>query len=424
MKVLHVIPSIAPSRGGPSQAVLGMVRALRTQKLEAEIVTTNDNGNELLDVPLGDRIIYQDVPIWFLPRFSPPMKEFIFSAALTKWLWQHIQNYDLIHNHYLFSYASTCSGILARRNKIPYIVRTIGQLTPWALAQSRLKKQIYTSLIERRNLNTAAAIHCTASTEAEDVGNFGICTPTITLPLGVDRPEILPEAKTKIRSLYNISANKPIILFLSRLHYKKRPDLLIESLGKLTQLGQEFHLLMAGSGEDDYVSYLQNLVKENGLAEFTSWAGFVSGRNKDLLLQGADIFVLPSFSENFGIAVAEAMVSGLPVIITSGVQIAPEIATSEAGIVISGEMSELTQALEQLLNNPQLRGQMGENAKRLASQRYSWSAVAESLISVYSSIIQKQPIENYFLANSTRSPTSYCDSNWCSGESSVRNNSI
>ncbi len=391
MKVLHVIPSIAPLRGGPSQAVLGMVKALRMQGIDAEIVTTNDNGNHLLDVPLGDRIIYQDVPIWFLPRFSLPMKEFIFSAGLTKWLWQNISNYDLVHIHYLFSYASTCAGIFARFNKIPYVVRTIGQLTPWALAQSRFKKQIYTSLIERHNLNSAAAIHSTALGEAEDVRNFGIKSPTITLPLGVEQPAILPAAKAEIRSQYNISANQPIILFLSRLHYKKRPDLLIESLAELNKLGQEFHLIMAGSGEDDYVNQLHNLVKDNGLAECTSFAGFVSGRDKDLLLQGADIFALPSFSENFGIVVAEAAIASLPIIITPGVQIAADIAAANAGLVVEGK-EELMQALDRLINSPELRSHMGENAQKLASKRYSWSAIATQLIQYYFAIIQRKSL--------------------------------
>ncbi len=387
MKVLHVIPSIAPLRGGPSHAVLGMVKLLRVQGIDAEIVTTNDNGNYLLDLPLGERIIYQDVPIWFLPRFSLPFKEFIFSAGLTKWLYQNIANYDLVHSHYLFSYASTCAGIFARHHKIPYVVRTIGQLTPWALAQSRLKKQIYTSLIERHNLNRAAAVHCTASGEAEDVRNFGIQTPTITLPLGVDQPEILPEAKTEICNKYDIPPDKPIILFLSRLHYKKRPDLLIESLAELSKLGQNFHLIVAGSGEDEYVNYLKNLVKDYDLAKCTSFAGFVTGRDKDLLLQGSDIFVLPSFSENFGIVVAEAAIASLPIIITPGVQIAPDITDANAGLVVEGTKAELVKALSQLIASPELRSQMGANAQKLASQKYSWSAISTQLIEHYLQII-------------------------------------
>jgi len=388
MKVLHVIPSIAPVRGGPSQAVLAMVKALRDRGIDAEIVTTNDNGNEFLDVPLGDRIIYQDVPVWFLPRFTLPMKEFIFSADLTKWLWQHIRNYDLVHNHYLFSYASTCAGLFARINKVPYMVRTIGQLTPWALAQSRFKKQVYTSLIERHNLNSARAIHCTASGEAQDVRKFGINTQTITLPLGVKPPEILPSAKSQLRQTYNISDERQIILFLSRLHYKKRPDLLIESLTKIIITNPDTHLMMAGSGETDYINYLEQLVEQHNLTDNVTFTGFVTGNNKQLLLQGSDIFALPSYSENFGIVVAEAMIAGLPVVITPGVQISPEIVSANAGIAINDEM-ELVNAITKLLDEPQWRSQLSQNAIDFASQRYSWSTIAAQLADHYAKIIEK-----------------------------------
>ncbi|MHC5720797.1 MAG: glycosyltransferase, partial [Nostoc sp.] len=115
------------------------------------------------------------------------------------------QDYDLVATHYLFSYAPTCAAAIARWNRIPYIVRSIGQLSPWALAQSRRKKQVYSCLIERHNLNHAAAIHCTSSGEAKDVRNFKVNTPLFTLPLGVNPPDSLPDAKQKLRHVYGIS---------------------------------------------------------------------------------------------------------------------------------------------------------------------------------------------------------------------------
>ena len=110
MKILHIIPSVATVRGGPSQAVIEMITALRLAGIDAEIATTNDNGVDLLDVPLYQRIEYHGVPVWLLPRFSPPLKEFIFSTAMSAWIWEHIRDYDIIHTHYLFSYPSTCAG--------------------------------------------------------------------------------------------------------------------------------------------------------------------------------------------------------------------------------------------------------------------------------------------------------------------------
>ncbi|MCL1468529.1 glycosyltransferase [Argonema galeatum] len=395
MKVLHIIPSVSTALGGPTQVVLNLVKALRDCGVDAEIVTTNDNGATLLDVPLNQRIEYEQVPIWFLPRCSPPLKEFIFSPAITKWLWENIKNYDILDNHYLFSYASTCAGAIARWQNVPYTVRTMGQLAPWALAQSRLKKEIYTFLIERQNLNRAAAIHCTSNGEAEDVRNFGIQTPTVTLPLGVNHPVYWPQAKQKLREMYGICSTTPVVLFLSRLHYKKRPDLLVQALGKLAAKQYKFNLVLAGSGETDYLNYLKNLVSSLELTAETTFPGFVEGQDKELLLQGADIFVLPSFSENFGIAVAEALAHGLPVIITPDIQIAPEIAAAKAGLVVKGEVEPLADAIAQLLTSPQQRQHLGENGKDLVQRRYSWSAIGPHLADVYTSILDKQPIPQY-----------------------------
>lgn len=397
MKVLHIIPAVASVRGGPSHAVLSMVKALRSQGIEAEIATTNNNGTEFLNVPLNQKVEYEGVPVWFFPQFSPSSKKlnltvgadkaFIFSPELTKWLWQNLRNYDLIETHYLFSYASTCAGAIARWYKIPYVVRTIGQLAPWALAQSQLKKHLYTFFIERHNLNRATAIHCTSVGEVGDVRNFGIQTPAFTLPLGVDRPEELPEVKQKLQNVYGISPETPVVLFLSRLHPKKRPDLLIQAFSQVIQ-SHDCRLILAGSGEAEYLTHLSLLILSLGLANRVSFAGFVTGEDKGLLLQGSDIFVLPSFAENFGVAVAEAMAEGLPVIITPEVQISPAVKADKAGLVVEGDVNAVTNAITRLLDSPFERHHLGENGKRLASRCYSWKAIAEQLVSIYTEVLE------------------------------------
>jgi glycosyltransferase involved in cell wall biosynthesis len=396
MKVLHVIPSISASHGGPTQVVLNLVHALRSCGVDTEIATTNDDGSGILDLPLHQRIEYAGVPVWILPRFSPPLKEFIFSPALTGWLWTHIPQYDILDNHYLFSYAPTCAGAIARWYKVPYTVRVMGQLHPWALQQSHLKKHIYSTLIERHNLNRAAAIHCTSSGEAENVRQFGIHSPTAVIPLGATPPVEIPDAPALLRMTYALPDNAQVILFLSRLHYKKRPDVLLRALPPLLEKHRHTYVILAGTGEPEYEAELKWLARELGLAERVIMPGFVTGTAKDLLLQGADLFVLPSFSENFGIAVAEAMAAGLPAIVTSGVQIAPDIEAARAGLVIDGEQTSLAEplgaAIESLLQNPGLRQELGDNGKRLARERYSWDAIAHVLADVYQSIINHQPI--------------------------------
>jgi glycosyltransferase involved in cell wall biosynthesis len=395
MKILHVIPSLGAGLGGPSQVAMNLVNSLRDLGVDAEIATTNYDYPQPLKVPLNQRLEYSfeggSIPVWFLPYNPPALKEFIFSTAFTNWCWQHFAEYDLIDNHYLFSYTPTCAAAIARFKKIPYTVRTMGQLTPWSLDQGTFKKKVYSFLLERRNLNHAAAIHCTSADEVLDVQRFDIKTPTVSLPLGVNQPEWIADAAQKLHQAYNIPTETSVILFLSRIHYKKRPDLLVETMGQLVTQQQNCHLILAGTGEPDYLAELQDLAQDLEIADRVSFAGFVTGYDKDLLLQGTDLFVLPSFSENFGIAIAEALVAGLPVIITPGVQIAPEIETAEAGLVLEANVENLTAAMTQLLNNPSQRQQLRENGKKLAETRYSWTAIAQELASVYAAIIDDYP---------------------------------
>ena len=394
MKVLHVIPSLSPALGGPSQVALKTVKALRDQGVDAEIATTNYEPTAISSVPLNRLVDYRDVPVWFFAA-DFAFKEYIFSASLTKWLWQHISDYDILDNHYLFSYVPTCAAAIAKFKNIPYTIRTQGQLTPWALQQNRLRKKLYTLLIERHNLNKAAAIHCTTLQEAADLHNFGIDTPAIALPLGVEQATQIPNARVELLKLWLIPGDRQIVLFLSRLHPKKRPDLLIDSFQQVITQNPDCHLVIAGSGDAEYTKYLQQLVTQYNLSDRITFTGFVTGIKKNLLLQGADMFVLPSYSENFGIAIAEAMAAGLPVIVTPGIQIAPEIAAADAGIVVN-DRAELITAMVQLAESPAMRSRFGNNGKKLAKNKYNWNQVATQLISAYDEVLQRN-LGNYRL---------------------------
>ncbi len=388
MKVLHVVPSVSPIRGGSTVAVLETVRSLIECGVAAEIVTTNDSGATLLDVPLGQKIDFEGVPVTFFPRFSPrshAVSEFAISLAHSRWLWQHIREYDLVEINSLFSYVCTASGWIARQRRVPYVISPHGHFAPWVIQQKRTKKQIYNRLFEQGNLDNAAAIHCTTTAEANNVKQFGIQAPTFTIPLGVTIPSPVANARQQLCDLYGISTDVPIVLFLSRFHPKKRPDFLLEVLHQLKdQL--PFHLILAGDGEADYVQYVKAQVEQWQLCDRTTLPGFLQGDDKALALYGADLFALPSYGENFGIAVAEAMGAGLPVVITPEVEIADDVQAANAGLVVKGELRAWQIALATLLQSTDQRHQLGENGRQLSCDRYNWATVGQQLKEHYTAI--------------------------------------
>lgn len=398
MRILHVLPSLSPKLGGPTQAALNFVYHLRQGGVDAEIATTNDDEWDLLDVPLYTRMEYQGVPVCFFPRLAR-LKAFMPSPALTRWLWQHLKDYDLLHTHYLFCYPSTSAMMLARWQKVPYIARTIGQLTPWALDQGQAKKKLYSTLLERHNLSCSAAVHCTTVAEADNVSQFGVMTRNLVLPLGVNPPLVISHASVKLRERYSLPATSTVLLFLSRLHEKKRPDFLLKAFAQLNPKTSNYYLFLAGSGNSQYCDRLNALAHTLGVAENVIFTGFVEGSDKDLLLQGSDLFALPSYSENFGIAVAEALIAELPVIITPDVQISPDIVAAGAGWVVSDDLDAWAEALSQLLRDSELRCRLAANGNRLAQSKYNWPIIAQQLTQSYQEILADKPLSFAYNGN-------------------------
>ncbi|MFM6311967.1 MAG: glycosyltransferase [Dolichospermum sp.] len=412
MKVLHVIPSVSPVRGGPSQAVLEMVKVLRETGIDTEIATTNDHGTELLNVPLRKRTDYQQVPVWFFSRFSPPIsaiREFRFSYDFTIWLWQNIHNYELLHIHTIFCYTSTMAMIIAQWKKVPYIVRPCGMLCEWSLQQKKLKKELYLSLIEKTNLNHSISIHFTSISEQQEAAPLNLASANFIIPHGLTIPNTIPDANQRLRQHFNLPLDQPIILFLSRLHPKKGLDYLIPALGKLSDY--RFAFIIAGSGDPEYETEVKTLVKTHGIEQETHFTGFVKGEIKDLLIQGSDIFALTSYSENFGISVLEALGAGLPVLVTPGVALSDIIQQNQIGYVTELDVDAISTTIQRFLDNHKLAEKMGASygslryrARQFILDNYTWDKIALKMVSVYEDIISRTSCYSKLSSNPEQEP--------------------
>jgi len=390
LKVLHVIPSISPRRGGPSQAAIEMVNALRLRQVDASIVTTNDDCESLLtDLPIGGWTSYGGVPVLAFPRWNPPigvLKEYIFSSHLNRWLPGNIRNFDIIHVHALFSFPSTVAMMHARRARIPYLLRTIGQLSPWSLAQSKLRKQLMLNLVERRNLGSASLLHFTTTLERDECFTaFGQSFPSLVLPLGVRLPSLLPAAKPKRDGIR--------LLFLSRLHPKKQLEVLLKGLALFQSDYPQaiWQLDIAGAGEPAYLASLQKLAVQLNLSHRCRWLGHVQGDAKTSLLQQADWFLLPSAAENFGIAVVEALAAGTPVIVSPQVAVADLIVAAGAGLVCPSDPASICKILLTHYQGPTSAMRMA--ARSLAESTFSWGSVADQLEYHYRQILHPLRIQ-------------------------------
>lgn len=373
LKVLHVVPTLDPLYGGPSSAVRGMSKRLMARGIDPVIVATTtgpqwpSDGVPTIQAPL--------VASRLLPA------SFYYSPELAYWIEKRVREFDILHVHTIFNFPSAWACRVARQHRIPYIVRPCGMLDPWSLAQGWLKKSLWLRLIERANLNGAAAVHFTSEEERLAASRFTGNIPCVVIPLGIDIPTQLP-AKPAV--------GKKRILFLSRLHPKKGVERLIDALSELRKR-DDFIFVIAGSGEAAYERRLRRLVSEAGLDANTEWCGFVTGVMKESLFRSADIFVLPSYQENFGIAVAEAMAYGKAVVISDRVNIHSLVSTNNAGIVIRPDGESLVAAIRRLLDDESLRTRCGANAESAALHQFSWNTITQDLIDLYQRFRRTRP---------------------------------
>lgn len=376
--------------------VRGLAAALAQQNeqtvAKVTVITTDSNGDvdeAPLDVPLGVPVAEDGYEVIYFR--CAPFRRYKFSTALLSWLWANAHDYDIAHIHALFSPVSTAAATVCRWRKLPYIMRPLGTLDPADLQKKKQIKKLYAALLEKPNLAGAAAIHFTSELESKVSERFGVGTPDMVVPLGVALPD-LPDrsaSKTEIREKFNIPEDCPLVLFMSRIDPKKGFDLLLPALEKQYQNNRPFHFLLCGANpqDRDYENRIRQQIRTAAWHEQATISGFVGGELKAQILSAADVFVLPSYYENFGIAVAEAMAAKIPVIISDQVHIWPAIEENEAGWVVPTEVKPLAEALSVALADGEERERRGENAHRCAAEKYGWPSIARRLVGKYQTLV-------------------------------------
>ncbi|MDA0266914.1 MAG: hormogonium polysaccharide biosynthesis glycosyltransferase HpsP [Cyanobacteria bacterium] len=390
LRVLQIVPSVSLVYGGPSQMIRGFSKALAEAGAEVTLVTTDSNGDvdeAPLDVPLNQPVPESGYTTWYF-RCSP-FRRYKFSLGLLRWLMTHAQDYDIAHIHALFSPVSSTAATVARWRGLPYLLRPLGTLDPADLRKKYRLKQLYAAVLERSNLAGAAAIHFTSAQEALISERFNTQTPDLVLPLGVTPLPHRWGEVINVRDKYGIPADCPIVLFMSRIDPKKGLDLLLPALEALQQQGLPFHFVLCGANPQDraYEQSISQRIADSPLQAQTTVTGYVAGDLKTALLEAANLFVLPSYYENFGIAVAEAMLTGVPVVISDQVHIWQDIQRSQSGWVCQCTEASVTERLREALMAGAEQQQRGDNAVAFAKANYSWPAIARQAIAAYGKLL-------------------------------------
>lgn len=383
MRILHVVPSYIPAvrYGGPIQSVHGLCAALARRGHDVQVYTTNVDGEGLSDVPVGEPVFIDGVTVRY---FATGQARRIFrSPAMKTMLECHLSEFQISHLHSVFLWPTTAAARTARRLGVPYVLSPRGMLVPELIKRkNRIIKQSWIELFDRRNLSAAAAVHVTSDLEAEGLRSLGLVTRCLaTIPNGVDLP---PQELATIRKWEMLDAD-PVVLFLGRINWKKGLDRLIPAMAHTSGA----QLIVAGNDEEGYAPQLLSLVRQHGIGDRVHFIGSLYGAEKWRVIAAADVLVLPSYSENFGIVVLEAMASGVPVIVTPEVGLAATVSATGAGLVVEGHPEKLGAAIATLLADPLQRRRMGEAGRDAARRLFSWDVIAHQMERLYASVIEE-----------------------------------
>jgi len=370
---IHSVASIAERLGGVSSVVPRMVSALAAEAGSGAIVELCAPGipNDLAIVPgLGGTLRpTKSLPAYYLDHF--------------KYIQGHLSAERIVvHDHGIWHSLNVATTYVTRSNKIPYVISPHGMLEPWAFAHRSMKKKFFWHLIQRSLIRGASCLVASSKMEHDNIKVLDAQVPIALIPFGADLEDIRPI------SVEDAKAKRPGLrtaLFLSRIHPKKGLAELIDAWAHLRP--PDWKLRIVGPNELDHRSQLERLVNKYGLRQSISFEDFKSGYEKRQCLAEAEILLLPSHSENFGVVVVEALAAGLPVLTTTGTPWSA-LPRNGCGWWVDMGAGALVTTLREIFNTtPATLKLMGEKGREWVSTEYAWPMAAKRLLQVYGWIL-------------------------------------
>jgi glycosyltransferase involved in cell wall biosynthesis len=391
MKILHVIESMSPRYGGPVGVLKSLSRAQATLGHEVSIVTTDtDYPAGTLDVPLNSPTTDCGVSTTY---FGVQFRALNLSLPMARALPGIIAAHDITHVHGLYRFPPTYAASAARFKKKPYIIRSFGALDPFMYARSsksRMLKRFYESLFDLPNLRAASAIHFTTEDERDLAGHLDLKAPSFVIPNGLDwQPYKTLPAPGGFRARLGIGPDTPLVLFLGRINFKKGLDILIPAFAQTRSSVPGAKLAIVGPDNEGYGATVRKLVTENSLADSVIFVDMLNGDQVREAFVDANIFSLPSYTENFGMTVIESLGCATPVVISDQVNIHREVSASGSGLVTPCDAVQVSAAMTSLLLDEDRRKAMGALGRSFVASHYAWPHIVERLDDEYRAAIAR-----------------------------------
>jgi glycosyltransferase involved in cell wall biosynthesis len=369
----QVVSHLDPRYGGIAMSVPQLARATEAHSSHECPVLSFCDKEELAQIPAGQRIE--------VGTFPSDRIRWMVDTSLARRLKEMVRASGGVHIHGIWETHCMVTAGVARACKRPYMISAHGMLDHWALNRHRLKKALYAALVETRGLQRAACLRALTVNEVDDYRRLGLINPIAIVPSGIDaQPEINADL---FQRAYERLAGKRIVLFLGRLHYKKGLRLLLQAWARVARRDDGIHLMIAGPDSEGTEASLERMTDELELRSSVTFAGMLNGAHKWSALARASLFVLPSYSEGFSIAVLEALAMGVTVVVTRQCHI-PEVAVYGCGWVIEPEQGQLERTFEDFLRlSPDETAQMAERGRELVQRRFQWSVIGKQMAEVY-----------------------------------------
>lgn len=372
--VLHYLPRVRLAEGGVVRAVVDLCDALARENQPVTLVTADDADVPAIwpDTPEYLRILKIDKPLGAFGPIPAPLVDAIRLASV-------------VHLHTPWDRGNLAVARAARRAGKPYVLSVHGMLDDWCMSQRSIKKRFYLALAGRRLLEQAAALHCTARAEWSQARRWAPNAAGVVAPLVFDLADYadLPGSAPAVARWPALAHDRPAVLFLSRIHYKKGADVFIDAAGLLQAQGADADFFIAGPGDDADFRALREQARRLGVEDRVHFLGMVTGVEKVSLYQAADVFVLPTSQENFGFVFFEALAAGTPVVTTRGVDTWPELTDSGGAIITNRDAREIANAVVEMLADRDRLAAMGAAGRAWTLERFAPGAVIREYVDLY-----------------------------------------